>query len=150
MHSRSLFSVIVTLCYKIETVCKEKGSMNITVSPLHWKISLKKFNITAFKRKLIHLHVARNVCLVPVQKKNHTRLFMTSFMTSFPTKPHVTIKCSFLREGGRTRKSNCSASLPSPPSKRNCLIQAKGVHASQRLVKGSSKNWVPKSCAPCF
>ena len=43
--------------------------MNTTISPLHWKMSLKKSIIIAFKRELIQLHVARSVCLVSLQQK---------------------------------------------------------------------------------
>ena len=42
-------------------------------------MSIKKSNVIALKRKLKHLHVVRNVCLVSLQQKNQTRLFIASF-----------------------------------------------------------------------
>ena len=80
-HSRSLFSVLVILCPKIETVCDKKWLNeyeNLSPTP---KNVVKKSNIIEFKRKLIHLHVARNLCLISVQQKTHMRLFMTFLMT---------------------------------------------------------------------
>ena len=65
---------------KLKPSARKSGSMNITISPPHWKMSLKKSIIIAFKRELIQIHVARIVCFVSLQqKKNRTRLFMTSF-----------------------------------------------------------------------
>ena len=103
-HSRSLFSVIVSLCSKIETVCKKKGLNEYdNLSPTK-KVSLKNSNIIEFKRELMHLYVARNLCLVSVQQKTHMRLFMTFFPTGamdlianrcFRNEPHLAIGYSF-------------------------------------------------------
>ena len=62
-HSRSLFSVLVSLCSKIEIVCDKKWLDeydNLSPTP---KNVVKKSNIIEFKRKLMPLHVARNLCL---------------------------------------------------------------------------------------
>ena len=78
-HSCSLFSVLVSLCSKIKTVCDKKWLNeyeNLSPTP---KNVVKKSNIIKFKRKLIPLHVARNLCLVSVQQKTHMRPFMTFF-----------------------------------------------------------------------
>ena len=71
-HSRSLFSVLVSLCSKIETVCDKKWLDeydNLFPTP---KNVVKKSNIIEFKRKLMPLHVARNLCLVSRQKTHMT------------------------------------------------------------------------------
>ena len=70
-HSRSLFSVIVSLCSKIETVCNKRSRNE------YKSLSLTLKKCLAFQHKLIHLHVAWNLCLVSVQQKPHIRLFMT-------------------------------------------------------------------------
>ena len=136
-HSRSLFSVIVSLCSKIETVCN-KRSRNEYKS---LSLTLKKY--LAFQHKLIHLHVAWNICLVSVQQKPHIRLFMT-FSRGGPriwSPVAVSEMNSILRSGipfsrgeGGERKSNCGASIPSPslpppsPNKEeDHLIQAKWI-----------------------
>ena len=52
-HSRSLFSVLVSLCSKIETVCDKKWLDeydNLSPTP---KNVVKKSNVIEFKRKLI-------------------------------------------------------------------------------------------------
>ena len=103
-HSRSLFSVLVSLCSKIETVCDKKWLDeydNLSPTP---KNVVKKSNIIEFKRKLMPLHVARNLCLVSVQQKTHMRLFITFFPTGamdltanccFRNEPHLAIRYSF-------------------------------------------------------
>ena len=71
-HSRSLFSVLVGLCSKIETVCDKKWLDeydNLSPTP---KNVVKKSNVIEFKRKLMSLHVARNLCLVSRQKTHMT------------------------------------------------------------------------------
>ena len=70
-HSRSLFSVLVSLCSKIETVCDKKWLDeydNLSPTP---KNVVKKSNVIEFKRKLMPLHVARNLCLVSRQKNSY-------------------------------------------------------------------------------
>ena len=62
-HSRSLFSVIVSLCSKIETVCKKKGLNEYQNLSPTLKNVFKKSNIISYKRKLIHLHVAQKFAL---------------------------------------------------------------------------------------
>ena len=122
-HSRSLFSVIVSLCSKIETVCDKKWFNeyhNLYPTP---KTVVKKSNIIKFKRKLILHHVAQNLCLVSVQQKTHVRLFMTFLPTGamdliayccFRNEPILRSDQVFLFLGGE-RKSNCSLSAPSSP-----------------------------------
>ena len=59
-HSCSLFSVLVSLCSKIKTVCDKKWLNEYeNLSPTAKNV-VKKSNIIKFKRKLIPLHVARN------------------------------------------------------------------------------------------
>ena len=100
-HSRSLFSVLVSLCSKIETVCDKKWLDeydNLSPTP---KNVVKKSNVIEFKRKLMPLHVARNLCLVSRQKTH--RLFMTFLTTEamdlianccFRNEPHLAIRYS--------------------------------------------------------
>ena len=118
-HSRSLFSVIVSLCSKIETVCG-KRSRNEYKS---LSLTLKKY--LAFQHKLIHLHVAWNLCLVSVQQKPHIRLFMT-FSRRGPriwSPVAVSEMNSILRSGipfsrGRGERERATVVLPyhPPPS----------------------------------
>ena len=133
-HSRSLFSVLVSLCPKIETVCDKKWLNeyeNLSPTP---KNVVKKSNIIEFKRKLIHLHVARNLCLISVQQKTHMRLFMTFFMTGamdlianccFRNEPILRSGILFSRGRGEREWATVvfPSHLPSPPSTH--LIQAK-------------------------
>ena len=58
-HSRSLFSVIVSLSSKIETVCKKNWLNEYDNLSPTLKNVFKKSSIIAYKRKLIHLHVAQ-------------------------------------------------------------------------------------------
>ena len=58
-HSRSLFSVIVSLCSKIETVRKKKWLTEYDNLSPTMKNVFKKSNIISYKLKLIHLHVAQ-------------------------------------------------------------------------------------------
>ena len=58
-HSRSLFSVIVSLCSKIETVCKKKWLNEYDNLSHTLKNVFKKSSIIAYKRKLMHLHVVQ-------------------------------------------------------------------------------------------
>ena len=114
-HSRSLFSVIVSLCSKIETVCNKRSRNE------YKSLSLTLKKCLAFQHKLIHLHVAWNLCLVSVQQKPHIRLFMTFFPDEGHGLAHQSLfqkrapSCDqvFLFPGGE-RKSNCGASIPSP------------------------------------
>ena len=118
-HSRSLFSVIVSLCSKIETVC-DKWSRNEYKS---LSLTLKKY--LAFQHKLIHLHVAWNLCLVSVQQKPHIRLFIT-FSRRGPriwSPVAVSEMNSILRSGipfsrGRGERERATVVLPyhPPPS----------------------------------
>ena len=116
-HSRSLFSVIVSLCSKIETVCNKRSRNE------YKSLSLTLKKCLAFQHKLIHLHVAWNLCLVSVQQKPHIRLFMTFFPTRatdlitsrcFRNELHLAIRYSYFQGEGGERKSNCGASIPSP------------------------------------
>ena len=120
-HSRSLFSVIVSLCSKIETVCNKRSRNE------YKSLSLTLKKCLAFQHKLIHLHVAWNLCLVSVQQKPHIRLFMTFFpkratdlITSrcFRNELHLAIRYSFFQgEGGREKEQLwCFRTIPLPPS----------------------------------
>ena len=162
-HFRNLFSVIVSICSKIETVCclQQKAAQWISE---YLPYSKKYFS---FQHKLIHLHVAWNLCLVSVQQKPHIRLFMT-FSRRGPriwSPVAVSEMNSILRSGipfsrGRGERERATVVLPyhppsslspPPPNKEeDRLIQAKWIYASQRLVKGTSKNWVRESCVPRF
>ena len=119
-HSRSLFSVIVSLCSKIETVCNKRSRNE------YKSLSLTLKKCLAFQHKLIHLHVAWNLCLVSVQQKPHIRLFMT-----FSRRGHGfdhqslfqkwTPSCDqvFLFPGGGGREKEqlcCFHTIPLPPS----------------------------------
>ena len=70
---------------KLKPSARKSGSMNITVSPPHWKMSLKKSIIIAFKRELIQIHVARIVCLVSLQQKKKS---YETFHDFFPDGGH--------------------------------------------------------------
>ena len=116
-HSRSLFSVIVSLCSKIETVCNKRSRNE------YKSLSLTRKKCLAFQHNLIHLHVAWNLCLVSVDQKPHIRLFMTFFPDEGHGLDHQSLfqkrapSCDqvFLFQGeGGERKSNCGASIPSP------------------------------------
>ena len=121
----------------------------------------------SLQHKLIHLRVAWNLCLVSVQQKPHIRLFVTFFPTRatdlvtsrcFRNELHLAVRYSFSQgEGERERATVVlpyhppSSLSPTPPNKEeDRLIQAKWIYASQRLVKGTSNNWVRESCVPRF
>ena len=141
-HSRSLFSVIVSLCSKIETICN-KRSRNEYKS---LSLTLKKY--LAFQHKLIHLHVAWNICLVSVQQKPHIRLFMTfsrrgpRIWSPVAVSEMNSILRSGIREGGgggaggrEKEQLWCFHTIPLPPSlpppspnkEEDRLIQAKWI-----------------------
>ena len=156
-HSRSLFSVIVSLCSKIETVCNKRSrNENKSLS-----LTLKKR--LAFQHKLIHLHVASSL-----YNKNLILNCSWPFSRRGPrtwSPVAVSEMSSILRSGipfsrGRGERERATVVLPynpppsppppSPNKEEDCLIQAKWIYASQRLVKGTSKNWVHESCVPRF
>ena len=74
-HSRSLFSVLVSRMFHNWNPLQQKVAQWIWKSLPNTKNVVKKSNIIEFKRKLIHLHVARDLCLVSVQQKNSYETF---------------------------------------------------------------------------
>ena len=120
-HSRSLFSVIVSLCSKIETVCNKRSRNE------YKSLSLTRKKCLAFQHNLIHLHVAWNLCLVSVDQKPHIRLFMTFFPDEGHGLDHQSLfqkrapSCDqvFLFPGGGGREKEqlwCFHTIPLPPS----------------------------------
>ena len=116
-HFRNLFSVVVSICSKTETVCNKRRRNE------YQSISLTLKKHFSLQHKLIHLRVAWNLCLVSVQQKPHIRLFVTFFPTRatdlvtsrcFRNELHLAIRYSFSQGEGGERKSNCGASIPSP------------------------------------